>query len=232
MEFQPRADFWGAFRPDTREALRTSARSAQWKNGASIPANVADEGAPAIAILRTGLAIARTAHTALRLYGAGDIVGYEPGPRPARPTPAGSVFATETCFGMTIARDRFLSIVDENHDTAVLQRLLADRLHEADLLHEAATRDPEYHIAAGLLLLVERFGSREGGGKVLKIERDDLAGLLSVSESKLNRQLRGLHTADAAGGAHLVVPKRGRVFVPDVARLHRHVFAIEAAGAR
>lgn len=140
----------------------------------------------------------------------GELAVFDEAPR------AASVIATEPCEILSVHRSAVLSLMRDRPEMALsLLRLLSARLRATNHRIEDSSLGVPVRLARGLLRLAYDHGRAEGESLSLpfKLNQSTLAGLVSLSREKTNRQLR-LWAEDG-----LIALERGQVRILDEAAL-------------
>jgi CRP/FNR family transcriptional regulator, cyclic AMP receptor protein len=191
---EPRGGFWGELPTHERAALMLAGSWSPFQAGVTL----FFQGDPSdhVLIIWTGYAkvLSRdaTGHTVLLAFrGPGDVVGelaiVDGGQRSA------TVVAIEPGRALMIEARAFRAFLARfGHANSVLQRVLVERLRDADRHRlRSASMAVGQRLAELLLELASRFGAAEGGGTRigLALSQEDLAACVGASRRAVAREI-------------------------------------------
>lgn len=204
-----RVGLWDRLTPAERTALLKPGSNLEVHAGHPISGSIDSW----VFVIRSGVAIGirDVARGATRLYGAGDLMGYE------SPNQTNHILrAASTVHGLAIPLDQFKAVL-ERHPIIyeALYWTMTDQLMEADYLRGLSSLPGLEQTARGLAFLAARFGEAERGGKgrSLPLSQIELAELLGTSRETLVRAYTQLRQLGA------IQTTRGKISITDSAAL-------------
>jgi CRP/FNR family cyclic AMP-dependent transcriptional regulator len=217
-------DFLSSLAPEDRAALEEAAMRREYPRGCVI-FHSGDDSAGVLVVLEGRVKIAAPGadgrDAVLGFRGPGDLVGelgaIEGGRRSA------SVAALEPVAALALAASDFQRLVATRPGiAAVLLKVLAERLREADLsLAAFGAHDVLGRVARRLVELCDRYGSSGDAGVAitLPLTQDELAGWTGSSREAVSKALNTLR------GLGWVETRRRELVVTDLDALSRHADA-------
>lgn len=186
------ATFWSWLGQDARDALVRGARPVRYRSGDTLLR--AGDHSDHLVVVRSGcvkvVLDSSSGHSAvLALRGPGDLLGEQAGIGATTRSATLLALTDVTCWTLPLAEFRRLQQAEAGIGAA-LQRVLSQRLREADRMRAAAAEPVQTRLAALLLELGDRYGSDSGDGQVrirLPLSQDDLAGLVVSSRRTVSR---------------------------------------------
>ncbi|QMU74567.1 Crp/Fnr family transcriptional regulator [Streptacidiphilus sp. PB12-B1b] len=186
------ATFWSWLGPDARDALVRAARPVRHQPGETLLR--AGEHSDHLVVVRSGcvkvMLDSSTGHSAvLALRGPGDLLGEQAGIGGTTRSATLQALTDVTCWTLPLAEFSRLQLAEAGIGAA-LQRVLSERLREADRMRAATAEPVQTRLAALLLELAARYGSESDDGQArvhLPLSQDDLAGLVVSSRRTVSR---------------------------------------------
>lgn len=194
---EPGTEFWNSLSDAERTALRAVGTIRRWPRREVI---FHEGSAPDLVLVvlsgrvKVSSNAGNGAETVLAVRGPGALLG-ELGAIDRRPRSA-MVQALEDVAGLALSPDRFRAYLQEQPRTALLLLgTVIDRLRDADRKRgEFGSKDATQRVAARLVELTERFGSRstEGHRVSLPVSQGELASWTGASRAAVNKALSAL----------------------------------------
>lgn len=189
--------FWSMLDGEQRNTIRALARVQEWSAGEVIFRE--GDRSRSVLVLTSGrvkiVAAATGGHDAvLNICGPGDIIGeiaaVDGSPRSA------AVLAVEAVTALLLSPDLFTRIIEQYPDVSTaLMKVITARLRRADIRRvEFGDRTTSARVAGLLVEFAERYGIAHADGIriALRINQQDIAGLVSASRESAARTLRFL----------------------------------------